>query len=152
MDDSIKLRLIVDKALDTEEVSIIDSDRAKTPGGDLDDDSNKSVASDETKAHKEHYAQITIPDCNVAIASNIDDDLCLFLERASKWPVQFLGRKILLNSQRAYLAASSLQNKWSTDETNPKTQIDLFEKGRNQKSRLQSGLIPLSMAGIDVRT
>uniref|UniRef100_A0A915J0H9 Uncharacterized protein n=1 Tax=Romanomermis culicivorax TaxID=13658 RepID=A0A915J0H9_ROMCU len=46
LDDWIKLRLITDKALDTEAVSDIDSDRAKTPGGDLDDDGNKSVASD----------------------------------------------------------------------------------------------------------
>uniref|UniRef100_A0A915KTG9 Uncharacterized protein n=1 Tax=Romanomermis culicivorax TaxID=13658 RepID=A0A915KTG9_ROMCU len=47
LDDSIRLRLIADKALDTEVVSDIDSNRAKTPGGDLDDEGNKSIASDE---------------------------------------------------------------------------------------------------------
>uniref|UniRef100_A0A915L8V9 Uncharacterized protein n=1 Tax=Romanomermis culicivorax TaxID=13658 RepID=A0A915L8V9_ROMCU len=46
LDDLIKLYLITDKALDTEAVSDIDRDRAKTPGGDLDDDGDKSVASD----------------------------------------------------------------------------------------------------------
>uniref|UniRef100_A0A915KIH0 Uncharacterized protein n=1 Tax=Romanomermis culicivorax TaxID=13658 RepID=A0A915KIH0_ROMCU len=46
LDDSIKLCFITDKALDTEAVSNIDSDRAKTPGGDLEDDGDKSLASD----------------------------------------------------------------------------------------------------------
>uniref|UniRef100_A0A915L095 Uncharacterized protein n=1 Tax=Romanomermis culicivorax TaxID=13658 RepID=A0A915L095_ROMCU len=150
---------------DTEVVSDIDSNRAKTPGGDLDDDGNKSIASngsaisnksfsstkkschssshgssviedtprddapalndpqavmpeflddplvkhqhlslqpktkliatrelltcfEETKACKEHYAQMTIPGCKVAIAPVIDDDLCLFLEGANEWPVR----------------------------------------------------------------
>uniref|UniRef100_A0A915IVN5 Uncharacterized protein n=1 Tax=Romanomermis culicivorax TaxID=13658 RepID=A0A915IVN5_ROMCU len=42
LDDLIKLCLIADKALDTEAVSDIHSDRAKTPGGDLDDDGTKA--------------------------------------------------------------------------------------------------------------
>uniref|UniRef100_A0A915JPL4 Uncharacterized protein n=1 Tax=Romanomermis culicivorax TaxID=13658 RepID=A0A915JPL4_ROMCU len=165
LDNSIKLRLIADNALDTEAISDNDSDRAKTPGGDLDDDGDKSVARDgsaisnksfsatrkchhssshgssvinntlwddapawndsqvvmpeffddplvkcqrlslqpktklianrelstcfeEAKACKKHYAQMAIPDCNVAIAPAIDDDLCLFLEWANKWPVR----------------------------------------------------------------
>uniref|UniRef100_A0A915J2U2 Uncharacterized protein n=1 Tax=Romanomermis culicivorax TaxID=13658 RepID=A0A915J2U2_ROMCU len=46
LDDWIKLRLIADKALDTETVSDNDSDRAKTPGGNIDDDGDKSIASD----------------------------------------------------------------------------------------------------------
>uniref|UniRef100_A0A915IBK7 Uncharacterized protein n=1 Tax=Romanomermis culicivorax TaxID=13658 RepID=A0A915IBK7_ROMCU len=46
LDDLIKLRLIPDKALDTEAVPHNDSDRAKMPGGDLDDNNDKSVASD----------------------------------------------------------------------------------------------------------
>uniref|UniRef100_A0A915IWK7 Uncharacterized protein n=1 Tax=Romanomermis culicivorax TaxID=13658 RepID=A0A915IWK7_ROMCU len=141
LDNSIKLRLIADKALDAEAVSDIDSDRTKTPGGDLDDDNDKSIASnsiiddtmwddapalndpqvvmpeflddpsakgqglslqpktklivtqelstcfEETKAGKEHNAQMAIPDCNVAIAPAVDDNLRLFLERANKWPV-----------------------------------------------------------------
>uniref|UniRef100_A0A915JPR2 Uncharacterized protein n=1 Tax=Romanomermis culicivorax TaxID=13658 RepID=A0A915JPR2_ROMCU len=41
LDDSIKLHLIADKTLDMEAVS----NRAKKPGGDLDDDSHKSIAS-----------------------------------------------------------------------------------------------------------
>uniref|UniRef100_A0A915KG71 Uncharacterized protein n=1 Tax=Romanomermis culicivorax TaxID=13658 RepID=A0A915KG71_ROMCU len=31
---------------------------------------------------------MAIPDCNVAIAPAIDDDLHLFLEWANKWPVR----------------------------------------------------------------
>uniref|UniRef100_A0A915KCG5 Uncharacterized protein n=1 Tax=Romanomermis culicivorax TaxID=13658 RepID=A0A915KCG5_ROMCU len=46
LDDLIKLRLITDKALDTKAVSDNDSDRAKTPRGDLGEDGDKSVASD----------------------------------------------------------------------------------------------------------
>uniref|UniRef100_A0A915K763 Uncharacterized protein n=1 Tax=Romanomermis culicivorax TaxID=13658 RepID=A0A915K763_ROMCU len=100
LDDSIKLGLITDKALDTKAVSNNDGNRAKTPGGDLDDHSDKSPKTklianqelvtcfEETKACKERYAQMAIPDCNVAIAPAIDDDLCLFQERANKWPVR----------------------------------------------------------------
>uniref|UniRef100_A0A915IB45 Uncharacterized protein n=1 Tax=Romanomermis culicivorax TaxID=13658 RepID=A0A915IB45_ROMCU len=142
LDDSIKLCLIADKALDTEAVSDIDSDRAKTPGGDLDDNGDKCIARDssaistksfsstrkrhcssshgssviddtprddapassdpqvsktkliaihelstcleETKTRKEHYTQMAIPDCNVAIAPAIENGLHLFLERAKK--------------------------------------------------------------------
>uniref|UniRef100_A0A915IIE1 Uncharacterized protein n=1 Tax=Romanomermis culicivorax TaxID=13658 RepID=A0A915IIE1_ROMCU len=46
LNDLIKLRLIANKALDTEAVSNIDSIRSKTPGGDSDDDGDKSVASE----------------------------------------------------------------------------------------------------------
>uniref|UniRef100_A0A915L0S8 Uncharacterized protein n=1 Tax=Romanomermis culicivorax TaxID=13658 RepID=A0A915L0S8_ROMCU len=46
LDDSIKLHLNADKALDTEAASHNDKDRARTPGGDLDDDGDKRVASD----------------------------------------------------------------------------------------------------------
>uniref|UniRef100_A0A915KBD5 Uncharacterized protein n=1 Tax=Romanomermis culicivorax TaxID=13658 RepID=A0A915KBD5_ROMCU len=45
MDDLIKLCLITDKALNMEAFLDIDSDRAKMPGGDLDVDGDKSVAS-----------------------------------------------------------------------------------------------------------
>uniref|UniRef100_A0A915I387 Uncharacterized protein n=1 Tax=Romanomermis culicivorax TaxID=13658 RepID=A0A915I387_ROMCU len=47
-----------------------------------------STCFEETKARKEHYAQMAIPDCNVAIAPTIDNNLRLFLERANKWPVR----------------------------------------------------------------
>uniref|UniRef100_A0A915KE28 Uncharacterized protein n=1 Tax=Romanomermis culicivorax TaxID=13658 RepID=A0A915KE28_ROMCU len=46
LNDSIKLHLMADKALKTEAVSDINSDRAKPPGGDLDDEGDKSVACD----------------------------------------------------------------------------------------------------------
>uniref|UniRef100_A0A915HKG0 Uncharacterized protein n=1 Tax=Romanomermis culicivorax TaxID=13658 RepID=A0A915HKG0_ROMCU len=38
------------------------------------------------RAREEWYAQMAIPDCNVAIAPAIEDDLHFFLERANKWP------------------------------------------------------------------
>uniref|UniRef100_A0A915K707 Uncharacterized protein n=1 Tax=Romanomermis culicivorax TaxID=13658 RepID=A0A915K707_ROMCU len=46
LDDLIKIHLIADEALDAEVVPNIDRDGVKTPGGDLDDDGDKSIASD----------------------------------------------------------------------------------------------------------
>uniref|UniRef100_A0A915JMX9 Uncharacterized protein n=1 Tax=Romanomermis culicivorax TaxID=13658 RepID=A0A915JMX9_ROMCU len=46
-----------------------------------------STCFEEAKAGKEHYAQMAIPDCNMAIAPAIDDNLRLFLGGANKWPV-----------------------------------------------------------------
>uniref|UniRef100_A0A915J7U5 Uncharacterized protein n=1 Tax=Romanomermis culicivorax TaxID=13658 RepID=A0A915J7U5_ROMCU len=46
-----------------------------------------STCFEEAKACKEHYAQMAILDCNVAIAPAIDQYLHLFLEQANKWPV-----------------------------------------------------------------
>uniref|UniRef100_A0A915HH45 Uncharacterized protein n=1 Tax=Romanomermis culicivorax TaxID=13658 RepID=A0A915HH45_ROMCU len=137
LDDSIKLCLMADNALDTEAVSDIDSNRAKMPGGDLEDDGDKCIVSnssaissksfsstrkrhcssshgspaiedtlcddapasndphvpktkliatdelstclEETKACKEHYAQMAIPDCNVAIPPDVCWIVCALI-------------------------------------------------------------------------
>uniref|UniRef100_A0A915KH83 Uncharacterized protein n=1 Tax=Romanomermis culicivorax TaxID=13658 RepID=A0A915KH83_ROMCU len=55
LDDLIK-HLIADKALDTKAVSDNDSDRAKMPGGDLDDDIDKSVASNDSTISNKSFS------------------------------------------------------------------------------------------------
>uniref|UniRef100_A0A915HNY9 Uncharacterized protein n=1 Tax=Romanomermis culicivorax TaxID=13658 RepID=A0A915HNY9_ROMCU len=84
LDNLIKLCLIADKALDTEAVSDNDSDRAKMPGSDLDEDGDKSVASN---GRNQGTQGALCPDgnqCNLAIAPAIDDDLRLFPERGQQ--------------------------------------------------------------------
>uniref|UniRef100_A0A915JMY5 Uncharacterized protein n=1 Tax=Romanomermis culicivorax TaxID=13658 RepID=A0A915JMY5_ROMCU len=56
LDDSIKLRLIPDKAVETEAISDNDSDRAKTTGGDLDDDGDKSIASNGSPINNKSFS------------------------------------------------------------------------------------------------
>uniref|UniRef100_A0A915JWC4 Uncharacterized protein n=1 Tax=Romanomermis culicivorax TaxID=13658 RepID=A0A915JWC4_ROMCU len=74
LDDSIKLGLIADKALDTEAVSDNDSDRAKTPGGELDDDGDKSVASDSYTISNKSFSSTRKCRCSSSHGSSVIDD------------------------------------------------------------------------------
>uniref|UniRef100_A0A915IEZ0 Uncharacterized protein n=1 Tax=Romanomermis culicivorax TaxID=13658 RepID=A0A915IEZ0_ROMCU len=74
LDNSIKLCLIADKALDTEAVSDNDSDRAKMPGGKLDEDGDKSVASNSSTVSNKSYSSTREHHCASSHGSSVIDD------------------------------------------------------------------------------
>uniref|UniRef100_A0A915L367 Uncharacterized protein n=1 Tax=Romanomermis culicivorax TaxID=13658 RepID=A0A915L367_ROMCU len=67
-----------------------------------------------SKAHKECYAPMAIPDCNMAIAPAIDDDLHLFLEWANKWPETLVTTEPILEQ---LLAEGLTVQEWTKENS-----------------------------------